>query len=175
MKTNRLILLPLSLLLLQACGGDAPSAPSNKAAPAPSAGSSERMTCADYLPEVRAAILGHLRGTERIGLIGMVTGVSASTYASASDQGPVEISQSTCSFFGKKLRKDRKPDTDAAFKLAPACAARIERIDTDCLKPLAERGVPLNSVCNSTLIGMSAGREDLAQMLADDGYCTDTQ
>lgn len=176
MNTTRFTLLPLTLLLLQACGGDAPTAPSTgSSAPAASGSRSEPISCAEYLPEVRAAILGTLRGTERNGLITLVSSVSEFTDGSASDQSSVQIPESVCSAFGKKLRKARRPDSDAPFTLAPACAARIEGIDADCLKPLAERGVALNSACNRALLSMSSGRDDLAQIMANGEYCAATQ
>ena len=170
--SHRIPLIILTVVLLQACSGDQAAAPAKKR-PTESHNSarSVAISCDEYFSELRAAILGHLRGTEHIGLVSVVTPVTETTYASTTHQGPVEIPASICSAFGKSLRKRRQTHTDSPFTLAPACATLVERIDTDCLVPLVERSQALSSNCSQTLIGLSGSRDDLARLFADNDYC----
>lgn len=177
MRLRILLLIPATALLLQACGGDpSPTVSGASSGPASTTRSSsdrEEISCADFFGELRAAVLGHLRGTEDLPLIKHVTSVAASTYASSSDQsgGQVKVPDSMCRMFGRSLRKSRTADSFPAYSLAPACAAFVERIDRECLLPLVERGEALNNRCQMSLIGLSGFRPDRVNIMQNESSC----
>lgn len=174
MHICKITLLPFALLLLSACGGsDSAPAKATDSAAAKGTGSerSDQISCKEFFNEFRDGVLGHLRGTEQLGLIAHVTAVSASTYGSGTE--PTMVPESSCGIFGRSLRKARKPGSFTAAQLAPACAALVERIDQDCLKPLVGGGIALGKTCNMTLIGLSGSREDIGRIMADDSQCRD--
>jgi hypothetical protein len=175
MRVQTRLLIPAIALLLQACGGDpATAAATGASSTAPQQQAKrERISCAEFFGELREGVLGHLRGTESLSLIKHVTGVAASTYASGNADESVKVPDSMCGMFGRSLRKERKPASQSANPLAPACAAFVERIDRDCLQPLVQRGEALNQACSRKLIALSGLGPDRTNTMQNDSYCQD--
>ena len=112
------------------------------------------MTCDTHYAEVREAVLGVLRGTESLSLIGLATRYSEGVLsAPAAGTTPAQMN---CRSESRSLRRDRKPNTGVAWTLAPQCDALLQRLDTSCLQPLAEQGTPFSRACNLALMGVSS-------------------
>lgn len=168
------------VLLLTACGGAA-SDPAPAAAPTAATSAQpaspapterprrERVDCAVHYATARDAVLGTLRGTEHLPLIAPVTALSEGVLSPLPDGASPQSAD--CSFAQRQLLAKRQPDATPPRTLAPTCAALVESIDRACLQPLAQRGVPFTSACNTLLVGIADGREELDRKLGNDGYC----
>lgn len=160
-------------LALAACGGPASDgAPIAQAASTAAAGERsrrERVDCAVHYATARDAVLGTLRGTEHMPLIGLATTLSEGVLSPLPEGTSPEAAD--CDFAQRQLFRKRQADATPPRTLAPACAALIERIDRDCLEPLAQRGVPLPGACHTLIVGLADSREELGRKLGDDAYC----
>jgi hypothetical protein len=174
---NRIALLALIALTVSGCGSE--TAQSGSAAPessaAASAGASarstprEEVTCDIHYAEVREAILGVLRGTESLSLISLATGSSEGVLsAPAAGTTPAQMN---CRSQSRSLRRDRKPNTGVAWTLAPQCDALLQRLDSSCLKPLAEQGTPFSRACTMALVGLASVSGGQQANMSNAGLC----
>jgi len=160
----------LSTLILAGCSGDSPGTTANannSAASAPAA--SESVNCDEHYREVRDGILGALRGTEALSLVGLSTRYSEGNRDAPRD-GALPASMN-CKFDSKKLRRDRKPNSGVAWPLAPQCEALLQRLDSACLQPLIELGTPFSKACSGALLGVASVGGEQQQSMANDGLC----
>lgn len=155
---HRAALIATTLLILTGCGGESPSSKAAASSASPSASSassaSSAVTCDTHYREVREAVLGVLRGTESMSLIKLATVHSEGTLsAPPAGTAPADMN---CRSESRGLRRERKPNTGTGWALAPQCEALLQRLDSDCLKPLAERGTPFSRGCNLALMGVAS-------------------
>lgn len=171
---QRASLIALSTLILAGCSGDGPSAGASAAASSSAASTaaptrSEAVTCDTHYAEVREAILGVLRGTESLSLIGLATRYSEGVLsAPAAGTTPAEMS---CRSESRSLRGDRRPNTGTGWTLAPQCESLLQRLDTVCLQPLAERGTPFSRSCNLALMGVASASGGQQANMSNAGLC----
>ncbi len=167
---QRASLIVLASLAMAGCGSDSPGAAtgaSSAAAAAPTA--SEEITCDTHYREVREGILGVLRGTESLPLIGLATRYSEGVLsAPAAGTTPAEMN---CRSESRSLRGDRKPNSGTGWALAPQCEALLQRLDTVCLQPLAERGTPFSRSCNLALMGVASASGGQQANMSNAGLC----
>lgn len=159
----------LMLLGPSACdSGGAPTPGSTPESTPATSTARETVSCAQHYGELREAILGALRGSEKLPLIAPVTQHSTGVLSPlAAGKTPADVD---CRSANRSLRAKRSPGS--AWTVAPECAALIERIDAVCLKPLVERGEPLSAACNTTLIGMAGTQADsLQRIMGNGGFC----
>jgi hypothetical protein len=141
----------------------------SSAAAAPASTRSEAVTCDIHYAEVREAILGVLRGTESLSLISLATGSSEGVLsAPAAGTTPAQMN---CRSQSRSLRRDRKPNTGVAWALAPQCDALLQRLDSSCLKPLAEQGTPFSRACNLALVGVASVSGGQQANMSNAGLC----
>lgn len=156
--TIRALLAVTFALLLAGCG-DAPQASADAAMPAKppqdvaKKARPAKVGCDVHYAQVRERILGILRGTEGGSLIAHATRNSVGVL------GELEPGQSRlafdCSFENRRFNEKRVAATGGAPAIPAECADLIERIDTRCLKPLAERGDALDKDCNLLLVSLA--------------------
>lgn len=161
----RAALIATSLVMLAGCGGESPGASAATGAPSASdststststsaSSASSAVTCDTHYREVREAVLGVLRGTESMSLIKLAT-VHSEGMLSAPPAGTAPADMS-CRAESRGLRRERKPNTDTGWPLSPQCEALVQRLDSDCLQPLVERGAPFSSGCKMALMGVAS-------------------
>ena len=171
---QRVSLIALSTLMLASCSGDSPGAAAGAAASSSAASAaaptrSEAVTCDTHYAEVREAVLGVLRGTESLSLIGLATRYSEGVLsAPAAGTTPAQMN---CRSESRSLRRDRKPNTGVALTLAPQCEALLQRLDSTCLQPLAEQGTPFSRACNLALMGVASVSGGQQANMSNAGLC----
>lgn len=163
---QRASLIVLTSLVMAGCGSDSPGAATG-ASSAPTA--PEEITCDTHYREVREGILGALRGTESLPLIGLATRYSEAVLsAPAAGTTPAEMN---CRSESRSLRGDRKPNTGTGWTLAPQCEALLQRLDTVCLQPLVEQGTPFSGSCNLALMGVASASGGQQANMSNAGLC----
>lgn len=166
---TRATLIASSLLVLTACSGESPSTVAANRSAAASSTASEYVTCDTHYREVREAVLGVLRGTESLSLIGLATRYSDGVLsAPAPGTMPAEMN---CRSESRSLRGDRKPNTGTGWTLAPQCEALQQRLDTVCLQPLVEQGTPFSRSCNLALMGVASASGGQQANMSNAGLC----
>lgn len=170
---HRAALIATTLLILTGCGGESPSSHATASGPSASASSasaaSAEVTCDSHYREVRETILGVLRGTESMSLVGLATRHSDGVLsAPAAGSAPADMN---CRSESRGLRRDRKPNTGTGWALAPQCEALLQRIDSDCLQPLVERGTPFSRGCNLALMGVASVSGGQQANMSNPGLC----
>lgn len=129
----------LASLVLASCGNQSPGGVADAGSAAAAAPTrSEAVTCDIHYREVRETILGVLRGTESMSLIKLAT-VHSEGMLSAPPAGTAPADMN-CRSESRGLRRERKPNTGTGWTLAPQCEALVQRLDSDCLQLLVERG-----------------------------------
>jgi hypothetical protein len=174
---NRIAALTVSAIVVSGCGSEAPSSGAVASASSGASGSSasappapaNEVTCDVHYSEVREGILGALRGTEKLQLISLITRHSDGVLsAPPQEMTPAQLS---CSFESSAFRRSRAPNTGVGWSLAPQCEALIQRVDSVCLQPLAERGTPFSQACSLTLSGVASASGGQQQNISNSGLC----
>ncbi len=169
---QRASLIVLASLVLAGCGNESPGGVADASSPAAAAAAptrSEAVTCDIHYREVREAVLGVLRGTESMSLIKLAT-VHSEGMLSAPPAGTAPADMN-CRSESRGLRRERKPNTGTGWTLAPQCEALVQRLDSDCLQPLVERGAPFSSGCKMALMGVASVSGGQQANMSSPGLC----
>lgn len=127
----------------------------------------EKILCSEHYAQVREAILGTLRGTESLPLIQVATRVSSVVLDDTATRFNAD-----CGFDSQKFQKLRSPIATPVVPLQGQCAALVEKIDAQCLKPLVERGEALDKKCHVALVGIADNEpQGMMQKMHNDGFC----
>jgi len=157
------------ILILTACNPVNPESAASAAAPGvkTAAAQREKVPCSEHYARVREAILGTLRGTESLPLIQVATRVSSTVLDDTAARFTAD-----CSFDSKKFQALRSPANASAVPLQGQCADLVEKIDARCLRPLVERGEPLDKKCHVVLVGIADhDRQEMVRKMHDEAFC----
>jgi hypothetical protein len=174
---NRIAVLTVAAIVLSGCSSEAPSSGASASASSVASGSSasappapaNEVTCDVHYGEVREGILGALRGTESLQLISLITRHTEGVRSAPPQE--MTPAQQSCSFESRAFRRVRSPNTGVGWSLAPQCEAMIQRVDSVCLQPLAERGTPFSQACSLALSGVASASGGQQQNMSNSGLC----